>query len=974
MGKTTKFFHSISRALHLKSCELPACVRKDDEVVTSPEDVKEAIRNYWANLYQPSPPLHSRLPFCYSAPSHHFLPEDSTFFTADITAEELSSTIQSLKNDSAPGKDHIPYELFKALSTDNTQLLANCLNEALRAANLPESWVESSIFTIFKKGDRLHPGNYRPISLCQTTYKLLTLILNNRLTKLVDLRNILSPNQAAFRKSYTTHHQILTLKLLIEEAKYRGIPLLALFLDFEKAYDSLPHDAIPLTLKFYGLSEEAVQLIMKLYSNTIATVSTRYGPTKPFHISRGVKQGDPLSPLLWNLFINPLAYWLHDNRNGYRISKGPFIGGLLFADDTTAISSSKEGLSALYKGIEEFCLFHHLRINPSKSVLVSTSNAPPPSLLWNNNPIPSKTGDDKTITYLGARINFKLDRPNPLSLLQEHRKNLNFILNRKLQPETKAFIINTYLIPKIAYSLTTSPLAKSYTDRMDSAARRLLYRDLRIFGQSNHNAIYGGKGSGIGLHPIKATQDSLFCNTILKILNQGPTLTKQILLNNLELYNGRYHPSPINHWRGRCISFPIISTLLLTLKEYGLQPFSPKLFTSSDPRERGTSLETLFQLDLEGKPWPHLPPISASPQSPLHSPEGLIAFTDGSATDGRAGSAAVLLSTPPTIFMERTPHEQNNNSAEIYAAIMAIRAVSPNTPLTIITDSLTTIKTPNQHPSMSIGPPLLRSLIHDRPAQTTLLYIPSHIEDKLRSDRAKWTECLQRLDLPIPTAEATKWNEDADKAAKEAANKPLPPLEHIATNASHMFFITLNNGSPLSNISHHIRSSAKLPYTIPNVTPHPDSFKILPPGLYFFHLRRLHKTLPLRNRLHKLSTSARYSTPWCLYCLQKLGTFCKESHFHVFALCPLNHEQRQDTLKSLPFSIACTSQRKLWRGMGDKPPDMNRYDWTNANTSILLVEYEMYRNRNGFLKETHFFHPPQPPPPPNLADPPVLTD
>jgi len=116
---------------------------------------------------------------------------------------------------------------------------------------------------------------------------------------------VLAPNQVAFCSNLTTHHHILALKLLLEEAKYRGIPLMAVFLDLEKAYDSLPHVAIPMTLKHYGLNKAASYLIAKLYRNTTATVNTLHGPTEPFPIQRGVKQGNPLSPLLWNLFINP---------------------------------------------------------------------------------------------------------------------------------------------------------------------------------------------------------------------------------------------------------------------------------------------------------------------------------------------------------------------------------------------------------------------------------------------------------------------------------------------------------------------------------------------------------------------------------------------------------------------------------------------------------------------------------------------
>jgi hypothetical protein len=143
---------------------------------------------------------------------------------------------------------------------------------------------------------KLHPGNYRHISQCKTIYKLLTLILN---TCLLVSRKTYWP----LSKQPSWLHDLLE---YLHTQSPHSIPFLALFLDLEKTYDSLPHNTIPFTLSYYSLNKKATRLISKLSTNT----STKYGLSDPFDRKCQVKQGDLLSPLIWNLFTNPLAHWL----------------------------------------------------------------------------------------------------------------------------------------------------------------------------------------------------------------------------------------------------------------------------------------------------------------------------------------------------------------------------------------------------------------------------------------------------------------------------------------------------------------------------------------------------------------------------------------------------------------------------------------------------------------------------------------
>jgi len=135
--------------------------------------------------------------------------------------------------------------------------------------------------------------------------------------------------------------------------------------DLEKAYDSLPHPAISLTLKYYGASPEVLNLI-KNYTKTHKPPCAQ--DTETQNRSPSTKEsnnGDPLSPLLWNLFINPVVEQLLTADSAYTTTHGEKIGNTMFMDNITILSSSAQNLVSSFTLFQGFCDYHHLQISPS---------------------------------------------------------------------------------------------------------------------------------------------------------------------------------------------------------------------------------------------------------------------------------------------------------------------------------------------------------------------------------------------------------------------------------------------------------------------------------------------------------------------------------------------------------------------------------------------------------------------------------
>ena len=164
---------------------------------------------------------------------------------------------------------------------------------------IPKAWQDASCVTLYKKGDRMDPGNYRGIFLLDVAGKILTSIIAERVSKIAD--PWLRDEQCGFRKTRGTAQQIFALRRLQEEATRGSKPLGAVFIDFKKAFDSPPRKAIWESLRHIGVPEDLVTVCMAVHQHPEGSIPG--GGRKKFPIRRGVRQGCTLGPILFNILL-----------------------------------------------------------------------------------------------------------------------------------------------------------------------------------------------------------------------------------------------------------------------------------------------------------------------------------------------------------------------------------------------------------------------------------------------------------------------------------------------------------------------------------------------------------------------------------------------------------------------------------------------------------------------------------------------
>ena len=287
-----------------------------------------------------------------------------------ITLDEVLFAIRKLKNNKASGQDGLIGEFFKHLSDTAMTFLVKLFNNLFDKVIYPDNWTESIILPLFKKGDVNNTHNYRGISLSDVISKMYSSIINKRLTEWVRVCNITGEMQAGFKKDYSTIDHIFTLMAAIQKQFANDRKLYVAFIDFEKAFDSISRHLLWPILKKNGIKGKLYRCILSMYHDVKAKIRSGSKISDVVKCTKGVKQGDSLSPVLFSLFINDLALEItRGGRHGVTFDLVE-IFLLLFADDIVLVSETPIGLQTQLNNLYLATCNLELKVNMDKSNII----------------------------------------------------------------------------------------------------------------------------------------------------------------------------------------------------------------------------------------------------------------------------------------------------------------------------------------------------------------------------------------------------------------------------------------------------------------------------------------------------------------------------------------------------------------------------------------------------------------------------
>ncbi|KPJ16147.1 Adrenodoxin-like protein, mitochondrial [Papilio machaon] len=343
-----------------------------------------------------------------------------------LTREEIALAIKQQKNKRAVGIDSMPGELLKYGGDELHSAIWEHFVRMWQEEQVPSTFKVSRIRSLYKnKGDRSDCNSYRGISLLSVPGKVFARVLLNRLMTLSE--KLLPETQFGFRPERGTCEAIFSVRQLQEKSREQGRPLYLCFVDLEKAFDSVPREALWLVLHKIGCTEKFVRLIRLLHDDMHCCVAVNDEQSDFFPVTCGVKQGCVLAPTLFALYFSVVVQEVSKTtsegvRIRFRMDGNIFnlarlkartkvshavITELMYADDLCFVAESPGGLQQLMSDLNESCQKFGLKISVKKTEVMSLD-------IYGRESLNITLGGDElkqvdNFRYLGSTISSKCD-------------------------------------------------------------------------------------------------------------------------------------------------------------------------------------------------------------------------------------------------------------------------------------------------------------------------------------------------------------------------------------------------------------------------------------------------------------------------------------------------------------------------------------------------------------------------------------
>ncbi len=503
-----------------------ADVKTGNGITNDTDEMKEIFRDYYKELYAEKQinevELHNMINELKKR--IELKPAHTRNMEKRIDVDEIETVIKNMPYDKAPGPDGLTGRVFKMHKREWAQMLAEVFDEINDTAKAPRCFVDANIVLLRKKAtpaEGTDPRDWRPISLTNVVYKIFAKAWATRLGE--TLSEIIERHQTGFVPGRDIRDNIMLIQTIIEEAMEENTSTALLFVDWEKAFDRLSHKALHRVLEELKFPVRFRNAIYAIYRKCRARININDNLTAPFQIRSGVKQGCPLSPLLF-ILTNELLHCsiLNDpDIKGYKITKQINIPNSGYADDTVAIVTSDKEAQRVMHHIDLFCKATAAKININKSSVMLTG-------WWQKSKYVPKALQNVAVTdiytgerYLGLTVGYKIDRSTEWNrIINGIRSALNRWKHEKLSLMAKTTIVNALALSKLWFIGSIIPIPTE----VDNKVKKIIAEFTKGNRKKNIIAIKTlmrpKELGGIGIHDPITKSKGLLVKWIRRYKNQ----------------------------------------------------------------------------------------------------------------------------------------------------------------------------------------------------------------------------------------------------------------------------------------------------------------------------------------------------------------------------------------------------------------------------------------------------------------------
>ena len=382
----------------------------------------------------------------------------------DVTEEEIFKIIKQLKLNKSPGDDGIVSEFYIRYWYLIKEELTNVIKYIFLSNTLAPSQQRAMLTLLYKKGEREDIANWRPISLLNVDYKIITKILAERLKPL--LPNIIHPDQKGYVNGRNIFEANRLLKYVIEYSEENKINSSIIFIDYQKAFDRVKWGWALQCLEKFNFGPKIIQWIHMVYKNAKTCLLTNGYRSCYFPISRSMRQGCPVSPLIFILQAEPLACAKRKNKNiiGFPMPNAEHNNNEetevkinAYVDDAQLFNSSENSIKESFKMLDRYENASRAKIHKTKTTALyigpwKTKKPEFEEITWTN----------KNVKTLGVHHGYHINQQEIwMEKITKIKTCIQVWKSRNLSLRGKVLIIKTFLISQIGYELEMNGIPKN---------------------------------------------------------------------------------------------------------------------------------------------------------------------------------------------------------------------------------------------------------------------------------------------------------------------------------------------------------------------------------------------------------------------------------------------------------------------------------------------------------------------------------
>ena len=512
-------------------------VECNGEIFSQSKDILNCFRNFYQDLYT-AEPIDNDVAEMFLNDLPSLSSDDSSSLEMGFSLAEFETSLKEMQDNKSPGPDG----LTKAFYVKFFDLIGETLVQLSRLIFENKHMTESqrlSYITLLCKdpNNATNMKNWRPISLLNYDYKIISKSITKRLSTLIE--TLVHKDQTCAVKGRSIFDNVHLLRNVIDYVEQKDLPCIFLNLDQEKAFDRVSYDFLFKCLRTYGFGENFIRWITILYTDIQSSVLVNQFISDPINISRGVRQGCSLSPLLYVLCIEPFVNQIRLDPNIHGISipgSSETVKVICYADDGTGALSD---LQSAKNFLDKSKLFGRasgakLNVNKTRGMFLGkwkSRSDHPFGISW----------VDSTKLLGNTLGNFLSNDDVWSKTLGKIQKTLNVFKTRSLTYKSKSYIINSLALSKLWYLGSTNLMSDYYvkqfnrtvfdflwTCKSEPLSRDTLYLPFKLGGQNLVN--------------ISSKLDCLLLKHVQSLISGTTSKWRYFAIYWIGLYLRKYNP------------------------------------------------------------------------------------------------------------------------------------------------------------------------------------------------------------------------------------------------------------------------------------------------------------------------------------------------------------------------------------------------------------------------------------------------